>query len=55
MLNNEQLATELATSTIAAWMAVAQHAHAQGVDSVLFPGVVSAVSPLAAQGVNGFG
>jgi hypothetical protein len=48
MLDNKQLAAELATYSVETWIRIAQLAHAQGVDSVLLPGSPTAIAPLAA-------
>lgn len=44
-LEPAELSTQLMVFTIKAWTRVAEHAHAQGVDTVLFPGCSKPISP----------
>lgn len=49
MMNSEQLAGALAIESVRTWVRVMEHAHAQGIDSVLIPGVKSAMKPRQAR------
>lgn len=49
MMTADALRAQLAVSTIEAWMNVAEYAHAQGIDTVLFPGVARPLTPREAR------